>query len=262
MKGFQKFVCECDTKGKRDEEVTLFSLVRITGRRFIQQEYIDINQLTSKYQFHIPVGSIKFVTKHLNMKGVQDMYPIEVPMILRTKDYLGRDYVIDTFDKIPKDKHIFIKDVSKLKQFCGIVCLDSFTDVSKAEKDAIDNHLWLYSTELPFVCEYRFYVLDDKILTYALYDSAGYEYIQLLPDIDKVKQMVRDYSTVPSPEAYTLDIGVTSSGETYIIEVHPFASVGVYTTLLGYELPDMYEKGYLWYLTEYNKPLERFEFRL
>ena len=200
----------------------------------------------------VPIGDLRFVAKQLSKQGYK-MYPIEVPKILRTPEYLGREYHIVNFDELPEDGFWFIKDVGMLKGFSGLIYMDSLKDLclSKEEK----GHKWQYSSLLDLVAEYRFYVLDDKIITYALYaclsDSMG-----CFPDIKQVQKMVNIYSTVPHPKAYTIDIGVTRDGGTYIIEIHPFASVGIYNTnIFAGDLIDMYCNGYDWYKSEHNVAL-------
>jgi hypothetical protein len=253
------FLCETDRAGHFDEDVGVFVNTIRHSRQLNPYIAVIESDITSKYKNRIPVGSISFVETFLKLHDIPEMYPVEVPEVLRTADFLGRDYVICPYDKLPKRGYWFIKDVSHLKRFNGVLYIDDFEDNYEVT-DQMRKDMWVYSSVLRFGAEYRFYICDDDIITYALYDLADRKYLNKFPDIAKIEEMILKYARVPSPEAYTMDVGVTITGETYLLEIHPFTSVGLYTTLLGDMLPIMYEKGFSWYLSEHNKPLKEWEF--
>ena len=63
------------------------------------------------------------------------------------------------------------------------------------------------------------------------------------PDFDKIDAMIAAYRN-EAPAAYTLDVAVTETGDTVILEVHPFVSCGLYGFDQGDKLIKMLIDGY------------------
>lgn len=246
------YVCEKDSE--MAEEVCLFEQALLQHNYDYNISFISvrIDELDTVSADLTPIGSLAFVEKQLQRKGIT-MHPIEVPEILRTTEFLGRGYNIVNFANLPKDGYWFIKDVSKLKEFSGVIDIDSLKLMVSSE--SLYNHKWLYCDVLDFVVEYRFYILNDKIITYALSEFLQ-GYLGYFPDINKIQKMINIYSLTKHPGAYTFDVGITRQGETFLIEVHPFVSVGIYnTTIYSTDLIDMFDKGYEWYKSDGNKAI-------
>lgn len=247
------YVCQTDCKALAPE-VCLIKEALGTYRRDRGNSYITDLPLSELYKApksSIAVGDLDFVAAQLS-KSNKIMYPIEVPAVLRTKEFLGREYKVGTFEEIPKEGAWFVKDVSRLKGFVGVLHTEGINTVD-IDTESKESHKWVYSSLLSFVAEYRFYVYCDTVMTYALYTHAPCCY-GAFPDIAKVNKMIGEYCSVARPKAYAMDVGVTSDNQTYLIEIQPFVSMGIYNTAMySDDLAGMVDKGYEWYLSKDNK---------
>ena len=197
----------------------------------------------SRYSEAIPVGTIPFVSLWLKTFHNKNMTPIEVPPILRTEEFLKRDYKVITKDQIPKTGRYFLKCVDGLKTGSIIGRMDNI-DVF----DLSNKNLFVLSEYIPITTEYRVYVVDNEIANICCYCG----YVGLYPDyalITKAVQLLKQSGDMP--KSYTLDVGVNNNG-TFVLEVHAFASIGIYTTLIN-DLPFAYSQGIDWYIhNNYN----------
>lgn len=220
----------------------------------------DLTYLADKTS--IPIGDIDFVTTCLNkVWGIEKENPIEVPEYLRTDEFLKRDYKLVTWNKIPRSGKFFLKDVSLLKKFGDIVDAtyididELFNYVPKNELDSTlvldKSHLFQISTPYYIQSEYRVYVLGGEIEHISCYNGD----CTVLPDIELIKKAVNliNYNE-KWLRSYTIDVMVGKQG-TAIIEVHNFASVGLYSTLWGISLIYAYRDG-IDYLLNDNKALK------
>ena len=210
----------------------------------------------------IPVGDIKFVTKWISeAHGVDKENPIEIPEYLRTDEFLKRNYKIVTWDKIPRQGKFFLKDISELKNF-GEIINATYTDIDELfnyiPKSKFDNtlvldkkHLLQVSQPYQILSEYRVYVIDGEIENISNYNGD----CTILPDINLINKAVNliNYNE-KWLKSYTLDIMVGPKG-TAIIEVHNFASVGLYHNLWGNSLLYAYRQG-IDYLLNDNKVIK------
>jgi len=198
---------------------------------------------------NIPIGDIPFVTKFLNITyGLEKENPIEIPVYLRTDEFLKRDYKILEIENLPRLGNYFIKDVETLKHFSytgylEYLPIDEMLQESAKSYDyslKIKPHT-LYSMSSIFYIqsEYRVYIIDGEIEAIANYNGD----CTILPDINLIKKMIQliNYNE-KWLKSYTLDIMVGKEG-TAIIEVHNFASVGLYTSLWGDSLLYAYKQG-------------------
>ena len=202
----------------------------------INYEMVSIENITnSKYKTGIPIGSIEFIEKWLSYFYNKPMKPIEVPPILRTEEFLKRKYTICNPDKFPQKGRYFLKNAEKLKDwtYCG--------DISQSPP--LKNNLYVVSEEVVILSEWRAYIINNKIENISNYDGDSMKF----PDSELIQKAVKIYSADKNcPKSYTIDIMVTNRG-TAIIEIHPFVSVGLYSTLWGTNLLDAYQDGIEYY---------------
>ena len=236
----------------------------INAQKYIH-EYKEISLKSMQNQTdlekgRIPVGTIDFVTEYLKRtENFEKENPIEVPEYLRTRDFLKRDYHIVTWDKIPRQGRYFIKDASTLKHFsyCGHLEYFIQEDMFEQPKNDFDTSLrlskdalYVVSEALQVLSEYRVYVIGHEIVAISHYDGSP----TIFPDTQILENAVK---LIKENEkwlrSYTIDVMVTKRG-TSIIEVHNFASVGLYTTLFGSDLIWGYRDG-IDYLLNDNKKL-------
>ena len=209
----------------------------------------------------VPIGDIPFVTAYLQkIRGIQKENPIELPEYLRMPEFLKREYQITTWDKLPVSGVWFVKDVSELKKF-GSVVNATYENLagwfeenpSKYSTNLVldKSHLFQVSSVFGILSEYRVYVIDGEIENICNYNGD----CTVLPDIALIKKAV---GLINANEkwlrSYTLDIMVGKGGETALIEVHNFTSVGLYSTLWGQNLLRGYKQG-IEYLVNDNREL-------
>jgi hypothetical protein len=195
----------------------------------------------SRYIEHYPVGSIQFVEYWLNHYHNKSMQPIEVPQALRTEEFLKRDYKILTKDKIPHHGRYFIKNVSRSKSGSFLGDAEKWHIAYKGDYDG--NSIFSVSPEINILSEWRVYVIDGDIENISNYDGNTL----IFPDIKLVNKMVELFkSTGQAPNSFSIDVAVTDKG-TAILEIHPFASLGLYHTIWGSNLIKAYVDGIEWY---------------
>jgi hypothetical protein len=204
----------------------------------------NIGQITEQNLY--PIGTIEFVTKYLNSAySISQENPIELPIYLRTDEFLKRDYNIVTYDKIPKHGKFFLKDASQLKKFGQTIFADYFITDELFENTSdylltlSKEHNYIVSSLFNIKSEYRVYVLQGTIENIICYDGD----CTIHPDIVLIKKAV-DLINLNEKwlRSYTIDVMVGSCG-TALIEVNNFASVGLYSTLWGDNLLYAYKDG-------------------
>ena len=172
---------------------------------------------------HTPLfAGVTVFRKAIDKLGVNyqpfDCYPeVLKPYYARTieKSTLGEVRAKFDDDEIP----VFVKPI-KPKEFNGVV-LKSMLDLLPiyTKKDDVPVYV---SEPIDIVSEFRVYVMDGEILAVKHY----YGEWQIVPDINFVEEVVRNYK--PSPVAYGVDIGVTNSGQNFVIEVNDGCNLGNY----------------------------------
>lgn len=118
---------------------------------------------------------------------------------------------------------IFVKPVGH-KIFTGFVMTGSFDDSIRLAPYPPDTEVWL-SQAVTFVSEYRCYVLRRGILGVHYYKGDWSK----APDRKTVEEAVAAWEG--QPVAWTLDVGVTSEGQTLLVEVNDGYSFGNYGML-------------------------------
>lgn len=189
-------------------------------------EGIDFDKIKRPNQY-VPVGSVEFVSAYLEKlypEARKALEPLNVPEQLFP--FAGR--AIANITK-PED----------LNQFGNAVLLyrKSMTTI----KDP--NNGWIGLPEFDrcrdcqistpiddIISEWRVFVFNGEILDVRNYRGDFF----VCPDEETVSNMVKVYKN--SPRAYTLDVAVTSKGETVVIECHRFFLCGLY----GFSQPNVY----------------------
>lgn len=200
---------------------------------------------TIQYRRALPLGTVEFVNAYLNkFYDIPVIYPIEIPLVLRSDYFLKRQYrIVDTID-VPREGRWFVKDVSRLK---------SMTFIGEMQdNDQVLNNFTTYQVSeiINILAEYRVYVVDGRIYAVNYYNGDPCS----LPDMELVTRANMLWSTQQDyPKSYTMDIAVTPRG-TCILECHvPFAC-GLYTTMLGTNFLQAYHDG-IKYLKKYNREI-------
>lgn len=192
---------------------------------------------------YIPIGTIEFVEKVMQRHYHRSrLKPVNIPLALQNKNFYkrrtaygaGADAVQQLYDDWNTDE-LFIKSASRVKA--------DFTGIYKRGDSPIpyaSEELILISEVLPMktdkCSEWRAFVNHGKIVDIKNY--AGNQWA--LPDKHLVEDMAD--ATAAILQACTVDVMVTDTGDTALVEVHNFISCGLY----GAELPlSMYKQSFL-----------------
>lgn len=198
----------------------------------------------------IPIGSIEFTETVMERAfRIEHMKPLNVPLPLSVKKYWKRRmslcFGVEAVNSIFEDWHtdtLFIKSGSRLKTpITGLYHKGELTEVYKDDPLLLVSEPISLSTEKS--AEWRLFVKDHKIIDLRCY--AGNPW--MLPDKDMVAEIA---DKIPDNiRCATLDVAVTDSGDTVIVELHNFVSCDSY----GADLPlSMYRFGYIDELKRYN----------
>lgn len=204
------------------------------------------DEFPTTYKDAIPIGTIEFVTSWLRIfHGIEKENPIEIPPVLRTYEFLKRDYSIREFKDIPTKGRYFLKDASQLKGFSFSGDLEDFFKEKEMELDK--THLYQVSEIMDIHAEFRVYIIDGEIVSIENYNG----YPLVFPDINLIKKANLIYSIQKDyPRSYSMDVMITDRG-TSIIEIHNFTSLGLYSTIWGTNLLYAYRDG-IDYLVNHN----------
>lgn len=162
------------------------------------------------------IGIIKWRLKDFGIECTAINYPKEL------EKYLGRKIWKSTINEIansPTEWPIFVKSVEG-KRLSGRVINSSHDLVGCGYCD--DNYEVLCSEPVDFIAEWRVFVRYGKILDVRPYK--GDWKVHYNPDA--IENAVKDY--VNAPNAYGIDFGVTSGGDTLLVEVNEGYALGCY----------------------------------
>lgn len=179
----------------------------------------------------IPVGSLEYVFTHLSTHyGIQpvDIQPINIPNQLMKPAFLKRRCLyLNKSELTAEQRPLFIKSASTYKSFIDIT--DAF--------HAIPDDRYLVSEPVDIESEWRCFVGPEGLLGMQHYQGD----FTLFPDVSLVREMIHTYTD--TPRYYSLDIGINEKG-TFVIEVHPMVSCGLYGFNNPRILPQMMINGY------------------
>ena len=165
---------------------------------------------------YTPVGSIEFVHSYLEKYFGVTPTPINIPEELLERSYTQRNVFNGTNADISGCK--FIKSNDKIKSFTGII--------NTNEIDFVPNSIpignYQISEVIDIQSEYRCFIYQNQLVGVQYYSGD----FTVFPKIESILWMIKAYEK-SAPIAYTLDVGVNSSG-TFIIECHRLYSTGLY----------------------------------
>jgi hypothetical protein len=179
----------------------------------------------------IPVGSVQFVRRAMELADIVEPENLTYPP--GCERYMKRKYVRSTVGRaLDMAGRRFLKSCGT-KVFTGFV-LDSdcgpmgLSNHDQHQYDTLcgltsDEPVWV-SEPVHWISEYRYYVMDSRIIGHARYDQTEAHHVPE-PDIDVVNQCIVDLG-IEHP--YALDMGVLLSGETALVEVNDAWAIGLY----------------------------------
>jgi hypothetical protein len=184
----------------------------------------------------LPVGTVEFVRKAMQLAGVQEPADFSYPAVLA--NYLHRTVMLRRAGSVRGTW--FIKP-TKTKQFTGFVLNTSATRESLDRHD-LAQHLafkqmspedlvWV-SEPVVWQSEWRYYVIGKDIVGCGRYDDGADDTPE--PDMYFVTEMVARMASLPgTPSAYAVDAGVLSTGETALVECTDAWAIGYYKGTLS-----------------------------
>ena len=214
-------------------------------------KYLNTKSDDTEFKFkpmhrkYIPIGSVEFVSAHLNHFYGLTPSPINVPKSLYP--FAHREIFIGTnMDLECLKGKWFVKSMDKIKGLSKEVKNPNILSVPPG------NERYQISEYISIDSEWRAFVYRGKLE--GLQHYAGE--FTMFPDVQTIKKMIEAYKD--SPIAYTLDIGVkpivevdsSIFNETFVIEVHDFFSCGLYGFSDVSILPRMF---YMWFNEYINK---------
>jgi len=177
---------------------------------FCTSSYDNLPHILASNEQYVPIGSVEFVNEFARLKGItipeNITYPQEILHFLKRKVWQ------DKFSNV--DDTLFVKPV-KTKIFTGGI-KKKLTEIVSSDED-----VWV-SDPLDIEAEFRYYVMDRKILGSSRYDDKDND---CFPNEDVVRQIIEQYKNQPA--GYAIDIGVVG-GETILIEVNDGWALGYY----------------------------------
>ena len=215
-------------------------------------EGADFSDVKSPDEY-VPVGSVEYVSAYLRAfypKAVAALKPLNVPApLLCFASARGIKNILNTEDAgqmLSLGGPLYRKNLDIFKHPLNGICIPASTD------DIVGYQV---SRVVDFVSEWRVLVHRGIIQYVANYAGSPLAF----PDADLIIEMVKEYDRSgtfdasgrhsEAPVAYTLDVGVTSEGNTQIIECHRFFSCGLY----GYNEPNVaYMLSQAWFEIKNN----------
>lgn len=236
-------------------------------------EYIEFDKLIyldKSYNEFIPIGNLKFIdifskVVHLGNKEpikeilsnnsisnedklnkiyyLKSVIPLNVPDFLNCFSGIERDLRIVSKEDVINLKNVYIKSIERYKGDSNLNHL-GFWDKNNFEED-----FYLVSNLIDIDCEYRVFVLNDNILDIKMYVGNWdcYNLLDLSIVSDVVKTIKNNRNLEDFPLCYTLDFYINNN-KTYLMEVHPFVSCGLYGFNDLSKIFNMFIFGYKYYL--------------
>ena len=201
------------------------------GARFLglEPESFHVDQLSSLplTRETMVAGWVKTVHDALRQVGAPVPPPLDYPERLRR--HLGRDVQLRTIGQVHDEfveseqtgspVPVFVKPLAH-KLFKGHT-IERFSHLAETSYLPRDTLVWR-SPIVDFTHEYRCFVRDGCLLDVRRYYGDPW----VTPDKMTVIHMMREYTD--APVAYSLDVGVTQSGRTLLVEVNDAYSLGTY----------------------------------
>ena len=237
-----------DNQIRHDFAFTLLEAVRFRNwlehTSNITVKYINTKETDTIFEFkpmhknYVPIGSVEFVSAHLNHFYGLTPKPINVPVELfpltnreiwnggnMSLEGLKGRWFVKSNDKI--------KDVAKIVEDPDILSVPPDGNYQISEYITIDS-------------EWRAFVYKGKLVGLQHYVGE----FTMFPNVFLINMMIKDYKS--APVAYTLDVGVYNHCDTFVIEVHDFFSCGLYGFSDLSKLPSMFYRWYTKYINKNN----------
>lgn len=157
----------------------------------------------------VPIGSVEWTQEVAEARGVAlpewETYPWQL------RPWLGRSIIQSVY--MDANPSWFVKPV-RLKAFTGAIRSEVAERVDPSEP------VWICEP-VQFVSEWRIYVLEGAVATWAQYGEGD----DAEPDLAQVAQMLAAY---PGPAGWALDVGRLADGRQVLVEANDGWALGFY----------------------------------
>lgn len=170
---------------------------------------------------NIVVAYIEDTNIYLAKLGLPPKKALNIPKEIEV--YAGREIRYMTMKEFKEDKQlpIFVKPARGSKEFVAGVLTKQESKHQFFDKHPDDTPL-LVSEVVDFVSEYRGYVIDGVLKGIKHYKGD----FRIFPDMNVVDAAIAAYKTQPA--GYSIDFGITSKGETLLVECNDGWALGNY----------------------------------
>jgi hypothetical protein len=190
-------------KGRSDFETKTLNVYQMQNPDKIKLHYF--NKPTDVPVDYIPCGVIDWCTGILGYVPIPNYYPMWLQHNLYRKVWIT--------DKWPITKDIFIKPYDKPKRFKATITTGTYRGKKKS------NRYWC-SEKVQFINEWRYYVVNGKIIFANWYDG--------LNDEDIIPPEFGQSIIIPKVWCGCIDMGILSTGEFALVECGEPYSIGWY----------------------------------
>lgn len=208
-----------------------YAITRDIPIRAVRLEALEHHAESLRDRSTLPIGSVEFIRKAMAIAGITEPDNLSYPDALRS--FLEREVRLAALDEIRG--RCFIKPMVT-KIFTGFVFDEScaLADLDDHDREQLEvmsslssqTMVWV-SDAVQWLNEYRYYILEGRIVGEARYDDADDELTA--PNRSVVDEMVRMFaSSNQGPVAFSLDVGVMSNGKTALIECNDAWALGYY----------------------------------
>ena len=169
-----------------------------------------------------PVGTVEFIQELAQQQLIKipafDTYPACL------NHMLGRTITKRCLHTV--EGNMFVKPV-EVKKFTGCMLVDLIFGILNNEITGIDDNMMVYqSTPVKFIAEWRIYVLNGTIVGMGRYDDNEDETLE--PDYNMIADAVDLMTTPHISSGYSLDFGLTDTGQTLLVEANDGWALGYY----------------------------------
>jgi len=167
-------------------------------------------------------GSVQATSEFFKACGVEVPEYLGYPEELNP--FLGRKIIQTTLGKANQIKMpFFIKPSKGVKKFTGcLIEKESQLDFLRDFDNVKDNEPIFLSESIEFISEYRCFVHEEELKGVQFYLGD----FKVFPDIEVIESAIKKYKSANC--AYTLDVGVTKGGCTWLVEVNDMWAIGSY----------------------------------
>jgi hypothetical protein len=212
-------------------EVLQYAMTTDTPLASVSLERLEVYAHTLRQGATLPIGTVEFLRKAMSIVGVEEPDNLSYPEVLRP--YLRRQVKLLPAGSVLG--HWFIKPTTT-KAFTGFVVdtlsnPDSLNDYDRIQYQAFlslppETLVWV-GEPVKWLSEYRYYVINGRVRGEGRYDDGPDD--MPAPCHVLVGEMAVLLASVPNaPAAFSLDIGVLSTGETALVECNDAWALGFY----------------------------------